>query len=74
MIEGYLFPVTTDFLGDFTRTAGLGAVEMDTNDMWGRSPLLLQRFGEESKRLVKEGAEVIVCMPEKEAAPGSQVK
>jgi len=47
--------------GFLERTAGLGAVEMDTKDMWGRSPLLLQRFGEESKRLVQQGAEVIVC-------------
>ena len=47
--------------GFLHRAAGLGGVGMRTEEMWGRSPLLLQRFGEEGKRLVKEGAEVIVC-------------
>ena len=47
--------------GFLDRVAGLGAVGMDTREMWNRSPLLLQRFGDEGKRLVSEGAEVIVC-------------
>lgn len=29
--------------------------------MWDRSPVLLERFGKEAKRLVEAGAEVIVC-------------
>jgi Asp/Glu/hydantoin racemase len=41
--------------------AGLGAVEMKNNDMPKNKPQLFERFVAEGKRLVKEGAELIVC-------------
>jgi allantoin racemase len=47
--------------GFLPHVAGLGAVEMAPSEMWGRSPLLLERFAAEGKRLVGEGAELIVC-------------
>lgn len=47
--------------GFLDRCVGLGGVGMDTKDMWDRSPVLLERFGKEAKRLVEAGAEVIVC-------------
>lgn len=41
--------------------AGLGGVDMHPREMWNRSPVLLERFTQESKRLVAQGAELIVC-------------
>jgi Asp/Glu/hydantoin racemase len=39
----------------------MDGVGMATKDMWNRSPILLERFGEAARRLVEQGAEVIVC-------------
>jgi len=47
--------------GFLERCAGLDGVGMATKEMWDRSPMLLERFGEAARRLVEEGAEVIVC-------------
>lgn len=47
--------------GFLSRVSGLGGVDMTPSEMWGKSPVLLERFTAEGKRLVREGAELIVC-------------
>ena len=47
--------------GFIGHVVGLDAAGMSTAEMWGRSPLLLERFAEAGRRLVADGAEAIVC-------------
>lgn len=47
--------------GFASRVSGLGGVDMTPSEMWGKSPVLLERFAAEGKRLVGGGAELIVC-------------